>query len=214
MSVLTKSEILARVQKGEITFTPPLDTFQTRAHSIDLRLGYTFLMPKQSRVTKAGREAIRVIDPLKDGYTQEYFDVLELEEGQYFELLPGEHVSVSSLESIKIPHDIMAVLYPRSSVSRRGLAVDLTGIVDAGYEGQLMIPVRNNTTSQVIRVYPGERFCQLIFENLSSEVAVITSRYHKRDIADGAQKDKSVESALIAKGKIRELKTKHLQKLA
>ncbi len=213
MSVLTKSEILDRVKKGDITFTPGLDTFQTRAHSIDLRLGYTFLLPKQARITKSGREAIRVIDPLKDGYTQEYFDVIELEEGQYFELLPGEHVSVSSLETIKLPHDLMAVLYPRSSVSRRGLAVDLTGIVDAGYEGQLMIPIRNNTSSQVIRVYPGERFCQLVFEHLSAEVAAIPSRYHKRDIADGAQKDKSTELHLIAKGKIRELKTKHAQKI-
>lgn len=213
MSVLTKSEILARVKEGNITFAPNLDTFQVRAHSVDLRLGYTFIIPKLARITPAGREAIRVVDPLKTGYTQDFFDVIELEEGQYFELLPGEHVSVSSLESIKLPGDVMAVLYPRSSVSRRGLAVDLTGIVDAGYEGQLMIPIRNNTSSQVIRVYPGERFCQVVFETLDHAIETITSRYHKRDIADGAQKDRAAESRLIEKGKIRELKTKHAQKI-
>jgi deoxycytidine triphosphate deaminase len=147
------------------------------------------------------------------GYTQDFFDVIELEEGQYFELLPGEHISVSSLETIKLPKDIMAVLYPRSSVSRRGLAVDLTGIIDAGYEGQLMIPIRNNTLSQVIRVYPGERFCQVVFGKLNDAVEVIVSRYHQRDIADGAQKDKATESKLIEKGKIRELKQKHQQKI-
>jgi dCTP deaminase len=213
MAVLTKKEILGRISDGSITVQPNLDSFQVRAHSIDLRLGYTFIVPKQVRMTKAGREAVRVVDPLRVGYTQEYFDVYELEEGQYFELLPGEHVSVSSLETIKLPADLMAVLYPRSSVSRRGLAVDLTGIVDAGYEGQLMIPIRNNTATQVIRVYPGERFCQVVFESLTAPAEIIVSRYHQRDIAEGAQKDKRKESTLIEKGKIRELKEKFKQKL-
>jgi dCTP deaminase len=209
MSILTKSQILARVSDGSISFTPKLDRFQVQAHSIDLRLGYTFLVPKQAILTKMGREAVQVVDSLKNGYTQAFFDVIELEEGQYFELLPGEHVTVSSLESIKVPQEIMAVLYPRSSVSRRGLAVDLTGIIDAGYEGQLMIPVRNNTSSQVIRVYPGERFCQVVFEELGATADKHISRYHKRDIAEGAAKDKTKELTLIAKGKIRELKSKY-----
>jgi dCTP deaminase len=209
MSILTKSQILARVSDGSISFMPKLDRFQVQAHSIDLRLGYTFLVPKQAIITKAGREAVQVVDSLKNGYTQAFFDVIELEEGQYFELLPGEHVTVSSLESIKVPQEIMAVLYPRSSVSRRGLAVDLTGIIDAGYEGQLMIPVRNNTSSQVIRVYPGERFCQVVFEELGDTAEKHISRYHKRDIAEGAAKDKTKELALISKGKIRELKSKY-----
>lgn len=211
--ILTKKEILQKVKEGSLAFTPPLDTFQVRAHAIDLRLGYTILIPKAWRMTPGGREAIRLIDPLKKGYTNEHFEVIELEEGQYFELLPGEHVSVSSLETVKIPGDLMAVLYPRSSVSRRGLAVDLTGIVDAGYEGQLMIPIKNNTAHQVIRVYPGERFCQLVFQSLISPAEVITSRYHKRDLAEGAMRDKNTESKLIEKGKIRELKSKHAQKI-
>lgn len=212
MSVLTKKEILERVSEGSLTFSPALDTFQVRAHAIDLRLGYTIILPRAWRMTPGGREAIRLIDPLKSGYTQDHFEVIELEEGQYFELLPGEHVSVSSLEAIKLPADLMAVLYPRSSVSRRGLAVDLTGIVDAGYEGQLMIPIKNNTDHQVIRIYPGERFCQLVFQQLCSPATVITSRYHKRDIAEGAAKEKAAESKFIEKGKIRELKQKYAQK--
>jgi deoxycytidine triphosphate deaminase len=212
MSVLTKQEILSRVKEGNLSFTPNLDSFQVRSHAVDLRLGYTFIIPKSTRITPKGREAVRLVDPLRDGYGPDFFDVIELEEGQYFELLPDEHVSVSSLESIKLPKDLMGILYPRSSVSRRGLAVDLTGIIDAGYEGQLMIPIKNHTTSQVIRIYPGERFCQVVFETLDHATDVIVSRYHKRDIAEGAAKDKSVESKLIEKGKIRDLKQKHAQK--
>src|SRR5438105_15936371 len=89
----------------------------------------------------------------------EHFDVVELEKGQFFDLLPNEHILVSSLESIAIPDDLMAIMYPRSSINRKGISVDQTGIVDSGYEGQLVIPIRNNTQSQTVRLYPGERFC-------------------------------------------------------
>lgn len=206
MAILTRESILAKMKSGELKIRPSLDSFQLRAHSIDLRLGYTFLTQKQFKITQKGREAISVVDSCKDGYSSEFFDVLELEEGQFFELLPGEHVSVSSLESITFPRDLMAVLYPRSSVSRRGLSVDLTGIIDAGYEGQLLIPIRNNTQNQVVRLYPGERFCQIVFETLDGKAEFVQSRFHKKDLAEGVEPSKSVESDLVDAGKIKELK--------
>jgi dCTP deaminase len=209
MAILTKDTILQKIKAGEIKIRPSLDSFQLRSHAIDLRLGYTFLTQKQFRLTKKGREAISVVDSCKDGYSSDFFDVLELEEGQYFELLPGEHVCVSSLESITFPLDLMAVLYPRSSVSRRGLSVDLTGIIDAGYEGQLLIPIRNNTHNQIVRLYPGERFCQIVFETLDGKADFIQSRFHKKDLAEGVETHKTEESLLVESGKIKELKKQY-----
>src|SRR3954469_2761862 len=126
MAVLTKTEILERVKSGDIAFSPGLDEFQIQTHAVDLRLGFTFLIPKVWRMTEKGRKAL-TIDPLKD-HGPEYFDVVELEQGQSFDLLPEEYVLVSTLETIKVPNDLMAILYPRSSVNRKGLSVDLTGI--------------------------------------------------------------------------------------
>ena len=208
MAVLTKKDILERVEKGDITFEPNLDKFQVQGHSIDLRLGYTFLLHKSWQITKAGREAVS-INPLENGdASSRHFDVIELEQGQYFELLPNEHVTVSSLETVKVPNDLMAVLYPRSSINRRGVSVDLTGIVDAGYEGQLIIPVKNHT-SQVIRIYPGERFCQIVFEELTEEIKPRQSRHHRKDIVDEPQKESNTEMELIKKGDIPKLKEEH-----
>ncbi|MCA9363746.1 dCTP deaminase [Candidatus Kaiserbacteria bacterium] len=204
MSVLTQQEILERVKAGDIAIEPGIDVFQLQAHSVDLRLGFTFMIPKHYVMTKEGREALR-IDPLRN-HGPEYFDVIELEQGQYFELLPGEHVLVSSLENIKVPNDLMAILYPRSSVNRKGLSVDLTGIIDSGYEGVLTLPVRNNTASQIIRLYPGERFCQVVFEKLSHEVEARKSRWHKKDVVEKGEQEKSDEMELVLQGKIRELK--------
>jgi dCTP deaminase len=216
MSILTKSQILKRVEEGNITFYPVLDQFQIQAHAVDLRLGFTFLLPKNWHLTKNGRESLKI--DYFDKNRSSYFDIIELEQGQFFELLPGEYVLVSTLESIKIPNDLMAVLYPRSSTNRKGLSVDLTGIVDSGYEGQLAIPVRNNTESQVIKLYPGERFCQVVFDQLDQEVEPRVSRYHKKDIIDGvirAQgKGDDMEIKMILKGTIREFKEKYKIKLS
>ena len=211
MSVLTKNEILARVKDKNIIFNPTLDEYQVQAHAIDMRLGFTFLIPKSWHLTKLGRVALN-IDYFDKGHPA-YFDTVELEQGQYFELLPGEYVLVSTLESVSVPDDLMAILYPRSSTNRKGLSVDLTGIVDSGYSGQLVVPIRNNTQSQIVKLYPGERFCQIVFEQLDTKVKAEKSRYHNKDIIEGFIRDKtkkdSTEINFISKGKIRELKSKH-----
>jgi dCTP deaminase len=205
MSILTKDEILQRVKEGNLGFTPNLDIFQIQAHAIDLRLGFTFLLPKAWRMTKEGRQAM-MIDPLRD-HGPEYFDVIELEQGQSFDLLPQEYVLVSTFETVRIPDDLMAVLYPRSSVNRKGLSVDLTGIIDSGYEGPLTLPIRNNTRSQVIQLHPGERICQVVFEELKHPVNARKSRWHQKDVVEKGKKEKGKEMKLVFNGDIKKLKS-------
>lgn len=210
---ITKRQILERIAKDEISFKPVLDTFQLQAHAVDLRLGFTFLIPKSWHMTKDGRKALTIdhYDKLRPNY----FDVIELEQGQHFDLLPHEHILVSTLEKIKVPKDLMAILYPRSSTNRKGLSVDLTGIIDSGYEGQLTIPIRNNTEHQVVRLYPGERFCQVVFESLDEAIEARKSRYHKKDIIegfiakDGDGKQDETEIELVRSGDIKKLKEEH-----
>ena len=210
MAILTKKGILERVAKKEIGFSPNLDSFQLQDHAVDLRLGFTFLIPKIWHITARGRESLDILN--FDKVNADYFEIIELEQGQYFDLLPNEYVLVSTLESIKVPNDIMAILYPRSSTNRKGLSLDLTGIIDSGYEGQLTLPIRNNTSSQIVRLYPGERLCQIVFEELTEPVAPRKSKYHKRDIIEGIKKEKMTESRLIFSGDIRKLKTEHAVK--
>lgn len=204
MAVLTKQEILERVKRGSIAFSPGLDSFQLQTHAVDLRLGFTFLIPKAWRMTDRGREALS-IDPLRD-HGPEYFDVIELEQGQSFDLLPEEYVLVSTFETIKVPKDLMAILYPRSSVNRKGLSVDLTGIIDSGYEGPLTLPIRNNTRSQTIELHPGERFCQVVFEELVHKVEPKRSRWHGKDVVEKGAKEKAKEMKLVFSGDIKKLK--------
>jgi len=166
--ILTRHDIVQRMGKGEIAFEPALDDYQNQPHAVDLRLGTVFYIPKIWKLTDAGREVLKVdvTQSAGDNYEQ-----IELKPGQFFELAPGESVIASTLEKITLKSpDLMGVLYPRSSVNRRGLAVDMTGIVDAHYSGHLMIPVLNKTQSQIIRIYPGERICQIVFQKLNQQL--------------------------------------------
>ncbi|MBP6858948.1 MAG: dCTP deaminase [Candidatus Pacebacteria bacterium] len=206
MSIITRTDIVSRITDGSLAFKPNLDQFQLHEHSVDLRLGFTFMIPKMWHMTPKGRESLDITH--FDKRNNEYFEVVELEQGQYFELLPQEYILVSTLESIKVPNDLMAVLYPRSSTNRKGLSLDLTGIIDAGYEGQLVLPIRNNTRSQAIRLYPGERLCQVVFEELKHVVTPRPSKYHQKDIIEGVQMEKKDEVDLITNGDIKTLKEK------
>lgn len=207
MSIITRQQILERIRTGKLGIKPSLDQFQLQQHAIDLRLGYTFMIPKMWHMTENGRESLDITH--FDKRNNEFFDVVELEQGQYFDLLPGEYIIVSTLESVDMPNDLMGILYPRSSTNRKGLSLDLTGIIDAGYSGQLVLPIRNNTRSQPVRLYPGERLCQVCFEELSQEITPRESKYHRKDIIDGVQIEKNEESSLIVGGDIKALKEKY-----
>lgn len=166
--ILTRNDIRHLITTDKIAFDPPLDRYQDQPHAVDLRLGTTFYLPKIWQMTDKGREVLNV-DVTESGDNN--FEPLELKPGQYFEIAPGESVIGTSLEKIELKaDDLMGVLYPRSSINRRGLSVDMTGIVDVHYSGNLMIPIHNKTHSQIIRVYPGERICQIVFHKLTNDI--------------------------------------------
>jgi len=215
--VLTRNEILKEIKDRGIGFEPMIDGFQLQPHAVDLRLGREFFIPKKWKITDKGREAI-VIDPF-DSNEPHSFEELVLEFGQYFELLPGEFIITKTLEEINIKSkNLMAILFPRSSINRRGLAVDLSGIIDTGYRGRLMIPIMNNTSKQVIRIYPGERICQVIFQTLASPLTVQEIKMHGLQPARysgntkgfvGGKPDKKSEVNLVKLGKLDELKKRY-----
>ena len=213
MAILTKSDITKAIEKGDIGFSPKIDAFQLQPHAVDLRLGYKFMIPRNWKVNEAGREAITVAidDPIAH---QDQFDEVILQPGQYFEILPNEFVIATSLERIEMnASNLMAILFPRTSTNRRGIDLSLSGIIDTGYKGHLIFPMKNEAGNQVIRVYPGERVCQVIFQTLSSSLTSEEADLHglkKAKYTDGAngsyQADRADEREMLVTGKLEELK--------
>lgn len=210
--ILTRHEITALISQENLVFEPPLDVFQNQPHAVDLRLGTVFYIPKIWKVTEKGREIVTVDVTESAG---DNYEKISLTPGQYFDLAPGEAIIASTLEKISIKEpDLMGVLYPRSSINRRGLSVDLTGIVDAHYSGHLMIPILNKTTNQVIRIYPGERICQLVFHKLTQELSREDALLHGKVAAkyEGADKE-SLASKKDAEDEIAYIKSGDLEGL-
>lgn len=213
MSILTKNEILIALEKGDLQFTPALDKFQLQPHAIDLRLGYKFLIPRNWTLDEKGRRAIKVAIDDVDA-NREQFDEIKLQPGQCFDLLPNEFVIGTSLEQIEInAMNLMAILFPRTSTNRRGIDLSLSGIIDTGYKGHLIFPMKNEAGDQVVRVYPGERVCQVIFQELHQPLTKEEANLHGLSVAkytdNGSSQfklDKEEERQLLISGKLDDLK--------
>lgn len=213
--VLGKNELAQCIKDGKIKFTPNLDQFQLQPNSIDLRIGTSFYIPESWHLTERGREALDP-DYLIKSQNQEHLKLVKIKPGQFFEILPGESVLVSSMEKIELNSgDIMAVLYPRSSMIRRGFVVQ-GGVVDVMYKGQLVIPVMN-ASNHNLKLFVGERAYQLLFHKAGSELTAESALKHGvggAKYADAtaynleARTDSEEEIGFIKKGDMDGLKDK------
>lgn len=217
MSIIPKNQIVEAISCGELVFEPALDQFQLSPIAVDLRVGHNFFVPKLSQITESGREEM-AINQLDDTTKSEIFDQFHMKDGQCFELLPGEFILISSLEKIKINSKaIMATLFARSSTSRRGLSIE-SGIIDPLYEGILTIPVLNKTKTQTIKIFPGERIAQLVFNQVNSGLTKEDAESHgiSKPKYQGAKSytldyrfDAHDEINLLREGKVEEIKKKY-----
>lgn len=215
MPILSKVQLRQSLANGDIVFTPPIDGFQLQPNSVDLRIGWSFYIPERWHYTEEGRVALRP-DYFEEGFNKEYFKMIKLKPGQYFEILPQEFVLVSTLEKIQLNSDnLLAVLHPRSSMIRRGLIIE-SGIIDVKYAGQLIIPVLNST-NHYLKLYPGERACQLIFQTLTdslsekeaSQHGLVPAKYAgSTPYSLEARTDSEQEVKFIKKGDLEGLKQK------
>lgn len=216
MAILGKGEIQKHIADGKLSFDPIIDKFQLQPNSVDLRCGFTFYVPEQWQMTDEGRTITRP-DYLKHNANANNFRMVKLKPGQYFEFLPHEFVIVSTLERISLKADnLIALLYPRSSMIRRGLVIE-SGVVDLHYQGNLMIPILNGT-NQPLRLYPGERVYQLVFHTLEGGLSrddaqlhgAVKAKYEGSTSSNlESRTDSDEELEFIRTGKLNDIKEKY-----
>ena len=74
---------------------------------------------------------------------------------------------ISTKEFVKMGQEITSQLWIRSSYARKGVMASF-GKVDAGFHGTLTISCFNSN-DEPLEIPIGDRFCQIVFENLSSK---------------------------------------------
>ncbi|MGF3553851.1 MAG: dCTP deaminase [Thermoplasmatota archaeon] len=79
---------------------------------------------------------------------------------------PMTWFAISTKEYIKMGSQITSQLWIRSTYARKGVIASF-GKVDAGFQGTLTISCFNSN-DEPLQIPIGDRFCQIVFENLSS----------------------------------------------
>lgn len=138
---------------------PNLDE-QLGTSSLDLRLGYDFLVFKHRRRP--------FIDPLDPETLTDMTEKITISQKEPYVIQPGEFCLASILEWVELPDDISARIDGRSSLGRLGLVIHSTaGHIDAGFKGAITMELTNIGMMPIL-LYPKMRICQLVFEPLSS----------------------------------------------
>jgi dUTP pyrophosphatase len=82
-------------------------------------------------------------------------------------LQPGAYL-IDFNETVKIPQNCMASVFPRSSLWRSGVGIN-AGVVDAGYEGAMgaLMEVKNPNG---VMLYEHAKLAQIVFEEMGDTV--------------------------------------------
>ena len=99
--------------------------------------------------------------------------------GDYIQLIPGAYL-VTYNEIVHLPRNVMALVFPRSSLLRCGATVD-TAVWDAGYHGraQSLMVVSN---ANGISLQRNARIVQLVFFTLTRETEGYRGTYQRENI--------------------------------
>ena len=81
-------------------------------------------------------------------------------------LLPGKFMLAASLERMRIPVDIQAVVHDKSSWARKGLALQNT-VLEPGWEGYITLELSNHGHN-AIEIKTGMPIAQVVFHELDS----------------------------------------------
>ncbi len=164
MQLLLRHELVTRMgSKGpqSLFIDPILDQNQIGEVSVDLRLGYDFLVSIFTR-----KSFISVDSALEDFRSIEsYFQPTRRDVGDRFILYPNQVVLTTTFEYVAVPNDLVVDICPRSSYSRLG--VHFGGMIQPGYRGCLPLELIN-LGNNPIELIVGSRIAQCRFSVTSS----------------------------------------------
>jgi dCTP deaminase len=157
--VLSDRTIKAEVAAGRITIEP-YDEGLVQPSSVDVRVDRKFRVFHNARYPY-----IDVRQPM-----EELTELVEVTDEEPFILHPGEFVLGQTLESIRLPEDIVARLEGKSSLGRLGLLIHSTaGFVDPSFEGNLTLEL-SNVANLPITIYYGMPIGQISFMQMDGPV--------------------------------------------
>lgn len=168
--ILSQRELRKEVDAGRIKFDPPLEDRQWGEASIDLRLGTHFtVLQKVAGVKLSVTQGL----PQLHGFWKsiELPPRDEFGKPNGFCLEPEDFVLALTHESVTVPRNLIARVEGRSTYARLGISMHQTAPwIQPGWEGQIVLEIKNSGTAAVELFPLLDRPCQITFFKLSSKL--------------------------------------------
>ena len=162
--LLSKPDILKRIEDGSLQFSPELGSKAVKQCSVDLRLAPIF-----TRFKKKEHLYIASLDIENAEAAFNAPDLWDQQEADSCILEPGDFVLSRTLETVKIPLDLMALVEGRSSWARFGLSVHVTAPkIDPGYSDPITLEFTNHGSVAIKLTAHKNRPCQLMLIEIST----------------------------------------------
>ena len=100
-----------------------------------------------------------IIDP--KNFSNDNFITKRVPEGDCLILPPNSFALANTVETFKVPRDILVICVGKSTYARCGIVINVTPI-EPEFEGQVVLEF-SNTTTLPAKIYAGEGACQFVF---------------------------------------------------
>jgi dCTP deaminase len=195
MRLLTHEELVASLASTDaesIHLDPLLRPDQVGQVTVDLRLGYDFLV---SVLTRSPAVELRPTPESKFRGIQTYFQETRRTLGERFVLYPHQLVLATTVEYLSLPSRIYTDISVRSSYARLGIGVSTS--LQPGWRGCVPLELFNHGNTPVELVV-GSCICQAKFFEIQSQVSYIREGVARkyfgsiRPVVSRAERDKDL----------------------
>lgn len=174
--ILTDKEIRklcidTKFQRNSESLISPFSETALQSESYDLAIGNMVAVLKKE---------VKCISLYDQNDIDSMYEERELPISGYT-ISPKEYLLVSLSEKINLPDNITAHIRPRTKFTRLGLLVS-DQHCNSTYTGNLKIGLFN-ATDYAIKIYPGIRIAQMVFEELKSRPSEMKQYKNKKNAA-------------------------------
>ncbi|MFQ6136125.1 MAG: dCTP deaminase [Candidatus Hydrothermarchaeales archaeon] len=152
---LGHEEILKRIERENLLENVDLDNVQ--GAGIDVRIDRLYSLASGAKILE------------KD------VALPEIKEVEDFVLRPKSFYLLKTLEKVNMPSDLVAFMFPRSSLFRCGVSLR-TAVIDPGYRGELTVGIYNENDYEV-KIERHARFAQVVFAKVEGLTKLYKGRY-------------------------------------
>lgn len=166
---LCDTDIERYLDEGKIEISPRPSNEKINGATVDVRLGNSFRIFREHSTPYIDLSGSREL--MTAQLEQVMSDEIIINDDEAFFLHPGELALATTLESVKLPANIVGWLDGRSSLARLGLMVHVTAHrIDPGWEGKIVLEFFN-AGKLPLALRPNMSIGALSFEVLSGFAA-------------------------------------------